>query len=113
MHLPEGTAHRPHHQVALVAGYVVRARALDAHLEAHPVDRGGELVTQCEGESQRVEARAEVRRGGRHRDGDRSFDEPRHQTRPATAAASSTFASMTLSTTSPKPSSAVTVSLSP
>ena len=102
----ERPAHRAHHEVVLVEGHL--SRSLACHLDDEP-GAGQlclELVTEVEGETERVEARPQVGRGGRHRDS-------RHQRSPAASAASVTSASTTDSTSGPNPSSAVAVSFSP
>ena len=101
-------AHRADDEVVLVERH--DAGTLAGHLddEAGAGQLALELVAQVEGQPERVEAGAEVGRGGRDRDPHR-----RHQRSPAASAASVTSASMTDSTSGPKPSSAVAVSLSP
>ena len=78
-------------------------------------DLGLELVAQVQGEAERVEAGAEVGRGGRHRHrtGPATNVLMAGQARPAAAAAALTSASTTTSTSWPKPSSAVAVSFRP
>ena len=59
----EGRAHRPDHQVALVAGQRLGALTRDVHGESGVGDPDHDVVVQTQGESEGVEAGAEVGAG--------------------------------------------------
>ena len=113
-HRVERGAHRPDHQVGLVAGYGVGPLAVDLDRESVGDHLRLELVAEPEGQAEGVVAGAEVGRWWRARETCTGPSTNRAiRSSPAAAAAASTSASTMLSTRWPKPSSAVAVSLSP
>ena len=112
--LVEGGSHRGDDEVLLVERHLVAADTVHLDDQAALGDLGLQPVAEVEREPEGVEAGAEVGRGGRDGHPHRLGGEPHSPAASATAATSgTTTSSTTVPPLSVKPSSAVTVSLSP
>jgi hypothetical protein len=73
----EGGAHGPHHEVPVIVGQLAGTLPVHRHADPGRRDLGGQVVVEPQGETQRVEARAQVGAGGGDPDANRPGGEVR------------------------------------